>query len=56
MPSRSCQAGCGRTQGPESYFGSTERLWQNLQTRYDLEVEGDRLGDRLNEEVTARAS
>ena len=38
------------------YFGSSERLWLNLQTRYDLELEKDRLGDRLEREVTARAS
>ena len=37
------------------YFGSSERLWLNLQARYDLEVEKDRLGDRLEQEVTARA-
>ena len=34
------------------YFGTTERFWLNLQTRYDLEVEKDRLGDRLQQEVT----
>ena len=33
------------------YFGSSERLWLNLQTRYDLEVEKDRLGRRLDQEV-----
>ena len=33
------------------YFGTSERLWLNLQSRYDLEVERDRLGDRLEEEV-----
>ena len=38
------------------YFGSSERLWLNLQARYDLEVEKDRLGERLDQEVTARAS
>ncbi len=38
------------------YFGSSERLWLNLQARYDLELEKDRLGDRLDQEVTARAS
>lgn len=40
------------------YFGTSERFWLNLQTRYDLEVEKDRLGDRLEREVTvlARAS
>ena len=36
------------------YFGTSERFWLNLQTRYDLEVEKDRLGDRLSREVTAR--
>ena len=35
------------------YFGTTERFWMNLQTRYDLEVEKDRLGSRLDEEVQA---
>ncbi len=38
------------------YFGTTERFWLNLQTRYDLECEKDRLGDRLDREVTALAS
>jgi addiction module HigA family antidote len=38
------------------YFGSSEHLWLNLQARYDLEVERDRLGDRLDREVSARAS
>ena len=33
------------------YFGTSERFWLNLQTNYDLEVEKDRLGDRLNREV-----
>ena len=37
------------------YFGSSERFWLNLQTRYDLEVEKDRLGERLDEEVLRRA-
>ena len=35
------------------YFGTTERFWMNLQTRYDLEVEKDRLGSRLDQEVQA---
>ena len=34
------------------YFKTTERFWMNLQARYDLEVERDRLGDRLKSEVT----
>jgi addiction module HigA family antidote len=33
------------------YFGTTERFWMNLQIRYDLEVEKDRLGNRLDDEV-----
>lgn len=33
------------------YFGTSERFWLNLQTRYDLEVEKDRLGTRLKKEV-----
>ena len=33
------------------YFGTSERFWLNLQARYDLEVEKERLGDRLNQEV-----
>src|SRR2546428_13966706 len=32
------------------YFGTSERFWLNLQARYDLEVEKDRLGDRLERE------
>ncbi len=37
------------------YFRNTERFWLNLQTRYDLEVEKERLGDRLDREVTTMA-
>ncbi len=38
------------------HFGTTERFWLNLQTRYDLELERDRLGARLEREVSVRAS
>jgi addiction module HigA family antidote len=31
------------------YFGTSERYWMNLQGRYDLEVERDRLVDTLDE-------
>ncbi len=31
------------------YFGTSERFWLNLQGRYDLEVERDRLVDTLDE-------
>lgn len=37
------------------YFGTTERFWLNLQTRYDLDVETDRSGDRIAREVVPRA-
>lgn len=33
------------------YFGTSERFWLNLQARYDLDVERERLGDRLKKEV-----
>jgi antitoxin HigA-1 len=31
------------------YFGTSERFWMNLQGRYDLEVERDRLAGVLDE-------
>jgi addiction module HigA family antidote len=31
------------------YFGTSERFWINLQARYDLEVERDRLGATLDQ-------
>ena len=37
------------------YFGQSERFWLNLQARYDLEVEKDRLQGRLENEVKAFA-
>lgn len=33
------------------YFGTSDRFWLNLQARYDLEREKDRLGRRLVREV-----
>jgi addiction module HigA family antidote len=30
------------------YFGTSERFWMNLQGRYDLELERDRLVDTLD--------
>ncbi len=38
------------------YFGLSERFWVNLQARYDLEKEKDRLKNRLDEEVHVYAS
>lgn len=34
------------------YFGTSERFWLNLQARFDLEIERDRLGARLKSEVS----
>jgi len=31
------------------YFGTSERFWLNLQARYDLEIEKDRLGAALED-------
>jgi addiction module HigA family antidote len=35
------------------YFGTSELFWLNLQARYDLEIQKDRLGKRLDTEVLA---
>jgi len=37
------------------YFGLSERFWMNLQARYDLEIEKDRLKGRLEREVQVYA-
>jgi addiction module HigA family antidote len=34
------------------YFGMSEQFWMNLQARYDLEVERERLKGRLKKEVS----
>ena len=31
------------------YFGTTDRFWLNLQTRFDLETEKDQLGTALDQ-------
>ena len=36
------------------YFGTSAHFWLNLQTAYDLDVERDKLGDRLEAEVLKR--
>lgn len=38
------------------FFGTSESLWLNLQSRYDLEVERDRLGPTLAEQVEVLAT
>lgn len=37
------------------YFGTSDRFWVNLQASYDLDVQRDRLGKRLEAEVLPRA-
>lgn len=37
------------------HLGTSERFWLNLQARYDIEVEKDRLGGRLKREVRVLA-
>jgi len=36
------------------YFETSEKFWLNLQAQFDLDVERDRLGNRLNQEVAVR--
>jgi plasmid maintenance system antidote protein VapI len=38
------------------YFGTSERFWLNLQARYDLEIEKDRLGRRTRRHPAAQRS
>ncbi len=38
------------------YFGTSAQFWLNLQSHYALEIESDRLGDRLALEVHALAA
>ncbi len=35
------------------YFGTSAAFWMNLQARYDLEVQKDKLGGRLEREIPA---
>jgi antitoxin HigA-1 len=37
--------------GLARYFGTSERFWLNLQAQYDLDVEYDRIGDRIEKEI-----
>ena len=37
------------------YLGTSERFWLNLQARYELERQKDRLGDRLAKDVRVLA-
>ena len=33
------------------FFGTSAQFWMNLQTHFDLEVQQDRIGSRLDKEV-----
>ena len=37
------------------YFGTSERFWLNLQVRYDIEAERDRVGVSIRHEVPVYA-
>src|SRR3990170_4255178 len=37
------------------YFGTSDRFWLNVQASFDLDVERERLGDRLEAEGLPRA-
>ncbi len=37
------------------FFGTSARLWINLQSHYDLEVQEETIGDRLEKEVKVYA-
>ncbi len=37
------------------FFGTSDRFWLNLQTRFDLELEKDRLGELLETQVEVLA-
>jgi antitoxin HigA-1 len=38
------------------YFGTTAQFWMNLQDHFALEVQMDKIGDRLDKEVRALAA
>lgn len=37
------------------FFGTSEMFWVNLQMRFDMEIEKDKLADRLEREVSVYA-
>lgn len=38
------------------YFGMSPQFWLNLQAHYDLEIEQDKIGKRLNKEIHVLAA
>jgi addiction module HigA family antidote len=39
-----------------AHFKMSPQFWMNLQSRYDLEMESDRIGERIAEQVEVLAS
>ena len=37
------------------YLGTSERFWLNLQAQFDLDMEHDRIGDRIEHEIVPHA-
>jgi len=37
------------------YFGTSAQFWMNLQDHFDLEVQMDKIGDRLDDEIRTLA-
>jgi addiction module HigA family antidote len=37
------------------YFGTSPQFWLNLQNHFDLEIQAEKIGDRLDKEVNATA-
>ncbi len=38
------------------YFGTSAQFWMNLQDHFDLEIQMDKIGDRLDKEVKVLAA
>jgi addiction module HigA family antidote len=36
------------------YFGNSEGFWMNLQMRYDLEIQRDRIGEEVLREISSK--
>ncbi len=36
------------------YFGNSEGFWMNLQMRYDLEVQRERIGEEVLKEISSK--
>jgi plasmid maintenance system antidote protein VapI len=48
---RGCSGCIGTALRFYRYFGTSEKFWINLQTLYNIELQKDVLGDRLEKEV-----